>query len=313
MAWGRVSDVVRPLTHEDFDVAALPGWGGDRVVLAGEHKQAAGSFRVRGAVSWLRAVRSEGAVPAAGIAVTAVTEASAAAWVWAASVEEVPATVFVPPPLAAAARRLTCGAVSVEVGDGDPGARRDAHAVATGALQAYRHDRLLAAGAGTWVLDLHACMWDVATVLIPVRPVDDDGLLAGTVSAAHRYGIKVVLVALPGTPIPGPARETLAGARFPGTPAAGRGVRLELVRVSAADVEAAAAMLRQRGRVVTEEGALPLAALTSPSQEPRRCYRPGRGEPVAVLLAGSPSIADQPDLTNPFRLQPLSIGGSTDN
>ncbi|WP_051194424.1 pyridoxal-phosphate dependent enzyme [Nocardia jiangxiensis] len=303
MAWGRVCYGVRPLATEDLDVAALPGWGGGRVVLAREHKQGGGSFRARGALSAVRVLRYEGALTSAGIAVAAETEASAAAWAWAASIEDVPATVFVPPLPPPALERLGKGVV---VRDGDRVERCEAYALATGALRPDGGE--LAAGACTWVLDLHARTGDVATVLIPVPLVDEDGLLLGTIIAAYEHGIKVVLVAMAGAPIPDAVREVLSGGWFPGIPRDRPRVRLELVTVTVAELRTAAEMLRWRGRIVTEEGALPLAALMTTCQEPRRCYRPGRGEPVAVLLAGPPSEADRPDRANPFRLQPHSLG-----
>jgi|GEM_PF-4732557 len=311
-AWNRIAGVVKTLYHEDIDAAALPGWSGGRVVLAREHKQASGSYRARGALWYLRATRTAGALPAAGIAVAAGTHAQAAAWAWAAATENVPAILFVPPLPTSTLRTLRGGRVTVEVvRAGDPVACRDAHASHTHALRPMSEDRLLAAGAGTWVLNINTVMWNVATVLIPVRPVDDDGLLAGTVAVAHKFGIKVVLVATDGTPIPTAAQQLLSGtAESPGTVAHRRGVSLELVTVSAEDIGTAAQMLQRRGRVVTEEGALPLAALTSPTQDPRRCYRPEKGEPVAVLLAGPPSEADTPDRPNPYRRQPKSPGSA---
>lgn len=308
MAWGRIQGEVRPLSCEDLDTAALPAWGGDRVVLAREDQQFSGSFRARGAMSWLQVARTEGELTEAGIAVAAQTQASAAAWAWAATTENVPATLFVAPTLSTTLRAL--GARVTVVADDAPVERRDAHGAATGAMCPDPHDQLLAAAAGTWVLELNACV-DVATVLIPVWPSDDGGLLAGTIAAAVAVGVKVVLVALPDAPIPNVVRNVLSGrSRFPGPPEGGPGVRLELVRVTAADVSAAATTLARRGRVVTEEGALPLAALTTVAREPRRCYAPGRGEPVAVLLAGPPSGTDQQDRSTPCGLRPYSLVGT---
>ncbi|WP_280385293.1 pyridoxal-phosphate dependent enzyme [Nocardia wallacei] len=216
-AWAGIEDAIRPLSCEDIDAAALPRSVPGRVVLAREHKQHSGSVRARGALWFVRAKREAGALPAVGIAVAAGTESAAAAWAWAARSENVSATLFVPRLDAATVRELRGGPVTVEVvTDGDPAACRDTFAREVGAMTASPEDPLLAAGAGTWVLAMTSLVWDLATVMIPAVDDADEGLLLGTVAAAHHYGIKTVVVAVDGTPIPAAAQQVLSGAEFPG-------------------------------------------------------------------------------------------------
>ncbi|WP_024803043.1 pyridoxal-phosphate dependent enzyme [Nocardia sp. BMG51109] len=304
-AWNGIAPVVKPMYCEELDGDALPSTAG-RVLLAREHKQHSGSFRARSAVWFLRARRAAGELPAAGIAVAAGTESAAAAWAWAAHRENVAATVFVPPSLDTV-RMLPDGPVTVQVvPDGDAVAHRDAYAREVGALTPNPADPLLAAGAGTWVLGVNCVVWGLATVMIPVVDGTDDGLLLGTVTAAHHYGIKTVLVAASGTAIPTAAQQVLAGdaAELAGMASDGHRISMELVTVSVGDAAAAEQMLRRRGRIVNAEGALPWAALVAPNEQPRCYYRPAPGESVAALLAGPPADSARPDRVNPLRLQP---------
>ncbi|MGF6881742.1 threonine dehydratase [Nocardia sp. GP40] len=287
-AWHNIAGDIAPLCSTELNTAALPSTIGARVVLAHEEHQHAGSFRARGALSYLRAMRKAGALPREGIAVAADCVPMAAAWAWAAKTARTPA-MLVASPVPAAALRPMCGdGVTVKVvTDGDPGAWRDAYARAVRALVPDPDDPLIAAAAGTWVRDIYRLTPSLSTVIIAGGT---DGLLLGTVATAHHHGLKTVLVTSQEEPIPLAAQQVLADERrFPGMASDGRGVRLESVKVAAADVAAAARMLRRRGLVVNEEAAMALAALMTPVQEPGRCYRPQSHESIAVLLSGPPS------------------------
>lgn len=303
-AWNGIVDAIRPMSCEDVDRSALPPLVPGRVVLAREHKQHSGSVHARGALWYLRATQAADGLPAVGIAIAAQTESAAAAWAWAARVQNITARLFVPPLPAPTMGFLRGGPVTVEVVTAsDPAASRDAYAREVGAVVPGPEDPLLAAGAGTWVMEVNGLVWRLATVMIPVVDGPDDGLVLGTVTTAHRYGIKTVLVRAGDTAIPVAAQHLLSS-ETSGMMPDGHRVSLELVTVSATDLEEAVRMLRQRGRVVTAEGALAWAALTTSSEQPRHYYRPAPAESVAVLLAGPPDAADRPDTVNPFRLQP---------
>ncbi|MBF6171081.1 pyridoxal-phosphate dependent enzyme [Nocardia blacklockiae] len=315
-AWTGIADTIRPVHFEDVDPAALPRSVTGRVVLVREHKQHSGSVHARGALWFLRATRAAGELPAAGVAIAARTESVAAAWAWAARIENAPVALFVPALPAPTVGWLRGGPVTVEVVvDGDPIACRDAYAREVGALVPGPGDPLLAAGSGTWVTGINSLVWRLATVMVPVLDgADGGGLLLGTVTAAHRFGIKTVLVAVEGAAIPVAVQRVLSGdsTEFPGMVSDGHRVSLELVTVPESAVEDAVRMLRQRGRAVTAEGAQAWAAVTTTIEQPRSCYRPAPAESVAVLLAGPPAEADTAERVNPYRLQPKSAAPGAD-
>src|SRR5690606_32247699 len=115
---------------------------------------------------------------------------------WAAIRYGVPATVFLPetaPPVKVAKLR-TFGAdvrqVGVEYAEALEAARR--YAATSGAIESHAYDHpLIAAGAGTLLLELAAAVPSLDTVVVAVG---GGGLLSGVAAAAHHLGIAVVAV-----------------------------------------------------------------------------------------------------------------------
>lgn len=275
-----IAEDIDPVHVTELVTLALPATVGTRIMLAHSNTHR------RAAVWYLRSRRRAGELPREGIAVAADTEASIRAWALAATSTRTPAMLFVPSVLAREVADLRGDGVTVQViTDGDPVAQRDAYATTARALVPSMLDPLIAAGAGTWLHDVYDAVPEVRTVIIAGAD-HDDGLLLGTVAAAHRYGIKTVVVTPHGTPIPGAAQQVLTGEPFPGLASGGRHIQLESVTVTPHDIAAAHAILRRRGLQVADQGAIALSALTTTSSEPRACYRPERGETVAVLLPG---------------------------
>lgn len=234
---GIVEDIA-PLHHSDLATAALPSTIGSRVVLVQEHDVTTAPS-ARGALWYLRMRRAVGELPREGIAVATDSESAAAAWAWAAKRTRPPAMLFVSSIHAAAVRALRGDGVTVEVvTEGEAVARRGEYARAVKALVPSPEDPLIAAGAGTWVRDILTGLGNLDTVIIAGG---GDGLLLGTVAAAHRHGIKTVLVTTEDTPIPTAAQQVLAGEALPGMASYGRPVQLDTVTVAASDIARQAA------------------------------------------------------------------------
>ncbi|MGF6884924.1 threonine dehydratase [Nocardia sp. GAS34] len=295
-AWNGIVADIAAMHHTDLDVADLPNTRAARVVVAREHEQYTGSVRARGALWYLRTRRKFGELPREGIALAPASESDAAAWAWAAKTTHTPAMLVMPPSDEALLAMLRGDGVTVQVTPGrEVCACRDAYARAVRALVPDPADSMFAAGVGTWVRCINQLLWNVDTVIIPGGV---DGLLLGTLTAAHKYGIKTVLATPEGTAIPPAALQILTdgtdGTTFPGMKPDGRRVRLDSVTVSASDIQDAGAILRHHGLQVTQEAALALAALTSRHDSPGHCYRAEPKEIVAALMAGPPTGSSAP-------------------
>lgn len=302
----RVAGRVRPVTVTPADPGLVDG---AQVVLALEFLQHTGSFKARGSINFTAAHVEAGAMPAAGVVIASGGNAGLAC-AWAASRYGVPATVFLPetaPPVKVAKLRALGADVrqaGTEYAEALEAARH--YAATSGALESHAYDHpLIAAGAGTLLLELAAAVPTLDTVVVAVG---GGGLLAGVAAAAHHLGIAVVAV------------EPVACRAFNAAVAAGEPVdvtvnsiaadslgarrvtamALELARLGhirsvlvddAAIVETRRFLWEHRRLAVEHAAATALAAIRTGA------YTSAPGETVAVVLCGANT--DPGDLTDP--------------
>lgn len=185
-AHARIDGLVRPL-------AVARPWT-DRV-LALEHLQHTGSFKARGAANFIAAHLEQGSLPPVGVTIASGGNAGLAC-AWAAQAQDVRATVFVPetaPPVKVA--RLNGYGADVRLVGREYADALEAcqsYAQQSGALQSHAYDHpLIAAGAGTLLLELLAQVPKIDTVVVAVG---GGGLFAGVAAVAEHHGLRVVAV-----------------------------------------------------------------------------------------------------------------------
>ena len=296
-----------------------------RVWLALEYMQHTGSFKARGALNFLQAHREAGTLPEAGVTIASGGNAGLAC-AWAAQQEGVWATVFLPktaPPVKIAKLRGYGADVRLVGAEyAEALAACEDFRAATGALASHAYDHpLIAAGAGTLVDEIRHQIPGLDTIVVAVG---GGGLFAGVATAARHYGIRTIAVepehcrALnaaveAGRPVDvavqSIAQDSL-GARRASAMAlhAAQQDGVHSVVVPDHEIERARQTLWDQRKIAVEHGAATaLAALTAaphPTRDrhlpprpyiPSRCYRPGHGENVAVVLCGANT--DPGDLT----------------
>ncbi|MGP9022848.1 threonine/serine dehydratase [Streptomyces sp. BR1] len=189
----RITGCIRPVT-----VAAVePGAIGTahQVWLALEFMQYTGSFKARGAQNFIQAHRDAGTLPEAGVTIASGGNAGMAC-AWAAQQQGVRATVFLPttaPPVKVAKLRGYGADVRLVGAEyAEALAACEEFATATGALASHAYDHpLIAAGAGTLLVEIHRQIPDLDTVVVAVG---GGGLFAGVATAARHHGIRTVAV-----------------------------------------------------------------------------------------------------------------------
>lgn len=223
----RISGKVREVTVARAD-SDLAGSGRTEVYLALEFLQHTGTFKARGAQNFIQAHRDTGTLPDAGVTIASGGNAGMAC-AWAAREQGVPATVFLPAtaPRVKVDRLRGYGADVRLVGTeyADALAACAEYAATTGALTSHAYDhRLIAAGAGTLMMELHAQLPDLDTMVVAVG---GGGLFTGVATAAREYGVHTVAVEPKGLscierrPAGGPTRRRqrgLGGRRLAGRP-----------------------------------------------------------------------------------------------
>lgn len=170
-----------------------PSAGQGELYLALEFIQHTGTFKARGAQNFLQAHRDAGMLPDIGVTIASGGNAGLAC-AWAARDQGVPATVFLPEnaPAVKVDRLRGYGADVRLVGTeyADALAACAEFADATGALTSHAYDHpLIAAGAGTLMLELHRQIPDLDTVVVAVG---GGGLFAGVATAAREHGVHTV-------------------------------------------------------------------------------------------------------------------------
>jgi threonine dehydratase len=191
---GRVRPVtVAPLGPGETAEGRVPP--GRQVFLALEFMQHTGSFKARGAQNFLQAHRDAGTLPDVGVTIASGGNAGLAC-AWAARLQGVPATVFLPAtaPAVKVARLRSYGAEVRLVGTeyAEAQAACAEFAAATGALASHAYDHpLIAAGAGTLLEEIRARVPGLDTVVVAVG---GGGLYAGVATAARHHGIRTVPV-----------------------------------------------------------------------------------------------------------------------
>lgn len=305
-------------TADAYGGADFSGGAADdsaHLFLACESTQATGSFKARGALNYARYHLQYGVMPNAGVAIAATGSANAAvACAWAARQTSTKATVFAAEHCAPAAlARMRSLHADVRRVDGDAAAAEHAaavHARECGALYCQPQDNILtAAGAGTVARDIIAALGDdIDTIVLPVV---GGTLLAGTIAALERTGIRIVPVEPAGRPTLSAALAAGHPVQLPADPrnpaslgAAGlsggalalaEAAGVEPVTVPDAQISAARRALWERHRLAVEHcAATGLAALACGAYVPDPFERV-----VVVLTGGNGDLTDLADLAQP--------------
>lgn len=295
----RIAGQVRPVGVARADDLPVVG-GSAELYWALEHLQHTGSFKARGARSFLLAHRETGTLPAAGVAIASGGNAGMAC-AWAARELGVAATVFLPvtAPAVKVERLRSYGADVRLEGSEYAGALAacSRYVTESGALASHAYDHPdIAAGAGTLFLELHSQIPGLTTVVVAVG---GGGLLAGVATAASHAGIRTIGVEprncrafnaglTAGNPVEVPVDSVAAdslGARKV-TPLALDAARQGDVRsmlVSDEEIVHARQLLWDDYRLAVEHAAgTALAGVLSPTG-----YQPAAGEKVCVVLCGA--------------------------
>lgn len=190
----RISGRVRLATVVRADNLATVG-GSAELFFALEFLQHTGTFKARGAQNFLLAHREAGTLPAAGVTIASGGNAGLAC-AWAAKERGVPATVFLPAnaPQVKVQRLRHYGAEVRLVGSeyAEALVACSEFAGETGALTSHAYDHpLVAAGAGTLMIEIHRQVPDLDTVAVAVG---GGGLFAGVAAVARHYDIGTVAV-----------------------------------------------------------------------------------------------------------------------
>ncbi len=292
----RVAGHIRPVALAPLEEGAL---GAARGWLALEFLQHTGSFKARGAFTFLRGHAEAGTLPEAGVVIASGGNAGLAC-AWAAARHAVPAAVFVPEtaPAVKVARLRGLGAevhqVGTEYADALDASRT--YAARTGALASHAYDHpLIAAGAGTLMEEIHELLPDLDTVVVSVG---GGGLFTGVAVSALEHGVRVVAVEpercralnaaleadeVVDVPVDSVAADSLGARRASATAlewARADGVRSVLVSDEAI-VAARQALWDDRRLAVEHAAATAQAAVTS------GVYVPRPGERIAVVLCGA--------------------------
>ncbi len=292
----RVAGHIRPVALAPLEEGAL---GAARGWLALEFLQHTGSFKARGAFTFLRGHAEAGTLPEAGVVIASGGNAGLAC-AWAAARHTVPAAVFVPEtaPAVKVARLRGLGAevhqVGTEYADALDASRT--YAARTGALASHAYDHpLIAAGAGTLMEEIHELLPDLDTVVVSVG---GGGLFTGVAVSALEHGVRVVAVEpercralnaaleadeVVDVPVDSVAADSLGARRASATAlewARADGVRSVLVSDESI-VAARQALWDDRRLAVEHAAATALAAVTS------GVYVPRPGERIAVVLCGA--------------------------
>lgn len=298
-AAARIAGRVRPVVVARADDVAADG-GSAAMFFALEFLQHTGTFKARGAQNFLLAHREAGTLPEAGVTIASGGNAGLAC-AWAAKEQGVRATVFLPAtaPQVKVERLRGYGADVRLVGSeyAEALAACGEFAAETGALTSHAYDHPdIAAGAGTLMLELHAQIPDLDTVVVAVG---GGGLFAGVATAARHYGVRTVAVepqhcralyaALDaGQPVDVPLDSVAAdslGARRASEMAlrAAQHPGVRSVLVSDAEIVRARQALWDGYRLAVEHAAgTALAGVGGPTG-----YQPRDGEKVCVVLCGA--------------------------
>lgn len=193
----RIGDGIRRVAVTTADPGLVRAENGEscEVFLALEFMQHTGTFKARGALNFIGAQRDAGLLPDAGVTIASGGNAGLAC-AWAAAEQGIPATVFVPetaPPVKV--RRLERYGADVRlVGTeyAEAQAACQEFAATSGALMSHAYDHpLIAAGAGTLLIEIHEQVPDLDAVVVAVG---GGGLFAGVATAAQYFGVKTIAV-----------------------------------------------------------------------------------------------------------------------
>lgn len=307
-AAARIAGRVREVAVARAGVMAADG-GTAELFLALEFLQHTGTFKARGAQNFLLAHREGGTLPDVGVTIASGGNAGLAC-AWAAREQGVPATVFLPAnaPQVKVQRLRHYGArvelVGSEYADALAACRE--YAATTGALTSHAYDDPhIAAGAGTLMVELHARIPRLDTVVVAVG---GGGLFAGVATVAQHHGVRTVAVepencralnaALEaGRPVDVPldsvAADSLGARRVSAMAlAVARRDGVRSVLVSDPAIVRARQLLWDDHRLAVEHAAgAALAGVLEPGG-----YRPGAGERVCAVLCGANT--DPGDLTS---------------
>ncbi|RBP65050.1 threonine dehydratase [Brevibacterium sanguinis] len=270
------------------------------VSFALEFTQFTGTFKARGAKNFIRAHLEAGTLPGAGVTIASGGNAGLAC-AWAARAEGVPATVFLPAtaPAVKVERLRGYGADVRLVGSeyAEAAAACEEFVASSGALASHAYDHpLIAAGAGTLMVEILAEVPDLDTVVVAVG---GGGLFAGIATVARNHGVRTVAVEpencralnaaleageVVDVPVDSVAADSLGARRV--TELALRAAQNDFVTsVLVPDVEIVDARRRlwsDHRLAVEHAAATALAGIDSPQG-----YRPGEGEKVCVVLCGA--------------------------
>ncbi|WP_029892833.1 threonine/serine dehydratase [Nocardia brasiliensis] len=292
-AVARVAHRVRPIS------LAPAGDGAGKLWFALELLQHTGSFKARGALNFLLAHQENGTLPAAGVTIASGGNAGLAC-AWAARTQGVEATVFLPAtaPEVKVRRLHSYGATVHLVGTqyADALAASQDFAASTGALLSHAYDHpLIAAGAGTLMVEIQQRIPDLDTVVVAVG---GGGLLAGIATAADHYGIRTVAVEprncralhaaveaghLVDVPVDSIAADSLGARRATALALhAAQHYRVDSILVDDETIIATRRTLWEEHRLAVEHGAATALAALHPAT-----YTPAPDEKVCVILCGA--------------------------
>ncbi|MFR9751330.1 serine/threonine dehydratase [Nocardia sp. 004] len=298
----RIAGRTRPITVAPADNTGT-------LWFALEFMQHTGSFKARGALNFLLAHRENGTLPQAGVTIASGGNAGLAC-AWAARSQGIAATVFLPTtaPRVKVDKLASYGADVRLVGTqyADALAASRTYADTTGALLSHAYDNpLIAAGAGTLMLEIHERIPDLDAVVVAVG---GGGLFSGIATAADHYGIRVIAVEparcralhaaleagqVVDVDIDSIAADSLGARRASAMAlAAAQHYDVDSVLVDDAAIIAARDALWREHRIAVEYGAATALAAVSPDAP---AFRPASGARVCVVLCGANT--DPSDLT----------------
>ncbi|GAA5069353.1 threonine/serine dehydratase [Nocardia callitridis] len=319
LAYGDVVTAAERVTGHVRPIALAEGGPIDTPVqlrYALEFMQHTGSFKARGALNFLRAHRDSATLPKAGVTIASGGNAGLAC-AWAARKLGVRATVFVPTtaPKVKVARLRDYGAEVQQVGTeyADALLASQEFATRTGALLSHAYDNsLIAAGAGTLMMEINAQLPGLDTVVVSVG---GGGLFAGIATVAHHYGIRTVAVEpkrcralhaalAAGEPVDvsvdSVASDSLGARRATALALyAAQHYDVESILVSDEQIVAARHGLWAKHRLAVEHAASTALAPLLDDELSATVFRPG--EKVCVVLCGANT--DPADLTAPVETE----------
>lgn len=309
-ATGRIVGRVRPVSIAHAVVDRSPDGNFYELFFALEFMQHTGSFKARGAQNFIQANQENGTLPEAGITIASGGNAGLAC-AWAAQEQGVPSTVFLPTtaPQIKVDRLRNYGAdvrlVGAEYAEALTACNE--FAASSGALISHAYDHpLIAAGAGTVMMEILAHVPDLDTVVVAVG---GGGLFSGIAAVAHHHGVQTIAVepencralnaALSaGTPVDVPVDSVAAdslGARRASAMAlsAAQHAHTRSILVPDRAITDARQMLWDQYRLGVEHAAATALAGARGAGD----YIPGKNEKVCVILCGANT--DTTDLMQP--------------